>query len=282
VVLRGREEAAAALPSVVVAADSVPRVEAPPEATPAWTAPPSSRRGKVNGEAPARGVAPAAARPASVEIRADHDDVVAGVPRRVSGQTKLVVGAVVAVAALIAIVGGLRALSQRQQSIAEAERARAVATARPEALTTSTIPPPTDPSATANGGGVAPTTGAGVAGPAGTLSTVAPNGSAPLAPEAPAPPAETAEKPLDVPPEAPNVSLVLRANRALRTGAKEKAVELARQAVKENPSDADGWLMLGAAYQASGNNVAAHIAYKSCVAQAHTVNVSDCRVLAGQ
>jgi hypothetical protein len=40
--------------------------------------------------------------------------------------------------------------------------------------------------------------------------------------------------------------------------------------------------MLGAAYQASGNASAARDAYRRCVVQAHTVNVSDCRVLAGQ
>jgi cytochrome c-type biogenesis protein CcmH/NrfG len=74
----------------------------------------------------------------------------------------------------------------------------------------------------------------------------------------------------------------MRANRALRTGAKERALELAHQAVQTNPGDADGWLMLGAAYQASGDRSAARDAYRSCVAQAHTVNVSDCRVLAGQ
>jgi cytochrome c-type biogenesis protein CcmH/NrfG len=74
----------------------------------------------------------------------------------------------------------------------------------------------------------------------------------------------------------------MRANRALRTGDKGKALELARQAVQANPGDADGWLMLGAAYQASGNSSAARDAYRTCVAQAHTVNVSDCRVLAGQ
>jgi len=74
----------------------------------------------------------------------------------------------------------------------------------------------------------------------------------------------------------------MRANHALRTGAKDRAVELARQAVQANPDDADGWLMLGAAYQASGDRSAAREAYRSCVAQAHTANVNDCRVLAGQ
>jgi cytochrome c-type biogenesis protein CcmH/NrfG len=51
--------------------------------------------------------------------------------------------------------------------------------------------------------------------------------------------------------------------------------------VSGNPSNADAWLTLGAALQASGNGGAARDAYKSCVAQAHTANVNECRMLAG-
>jgi len=76
-------------------------------------------------------------------------------------------------------------------------------------------------------------------------------------------------------------SLVSQANRALAKGATARAVELARQAVAASPSNADAWLTLGAAYQTSGNSGAAKDAYRSCVAQAHSANVSECRVLAG-
>jgi hypothetical protein len=38
---------------------------------------------------------------------------------------------------------------------------------------------------------------------------------------------------------------------------------------------------LGAAYQASGNGGAARDAYKNCVAQAKSANVSECRTLLG-
>jgi Tfp pilus assembly protein PilF len=72
-----------------------------------------------------------------------------------------------------------------------------------------------------------------------------------------------------------------QASRALSKGDTTRAVELARQAVASNPSNADAWLTLGAAYQASGNGSAARDAYRSCVAQAHTANVNECRVLAG-
>jgi cytochrome c-type biogenesis protein CcmH/NrfG len=58
-------------------------------------------------------------------------------------------------------------------------------------------------------------------------------------------------------------------------------MELARQAVTQNPRDPDGWLTLGAASQASGNSSAARDAYRSCIAQARGANVNECRVLAG-
>ena len=75
-------------------------------------------------------------------------------------------------------------------------------------------------------------------------------------------------------------SMVAQASRALRNGALAKAVGLARQAVVASPRDADAWLTLGAAYQASGDVVAAHQAYRDCVARATSANVSECRVLA--
>jgi cytochrome c-type biogenesis protein CcmH/NrfG len=59
-------------------------------------------------------------------------------------------------------------------------------------------------------------------------------------------------------------------------------MDLARQAVQANPGDADGWLTLGAAFQATGNLIAAQEAYRRCVEQARTANVSDCRALAGR
>jgi DNA-binding response OmpR family regulator len=283
--LRGREDASSGLPSVVVAADPVPesRVEAPP----AWASATPSRRGAVNGEAGSAHALPPASAPVrvpSVEIRQDHEDDIAGVPRKVSGRTKLIVGGAVAVAALIAIAGGLRAVSVRQQTLADAERGRAVSTERSDTPSVPALPAPALPTAPPTPNGAAPTPGAGDNGAVSVNGSAmpAPSGSSPLVPDMPPPVVESAEKPLGVGPEAPNVSLVMRANRALRTGAKEKALDLARQAVKANPADADGWLMLGAAYQASGDRAAAREAYKSCVAQAHSVNVSDCRVLAGQ
>jgi CheY-like chemotaxis protein len=230
---------------------------------------------------PVRRVAPVAA-------IVEHDDV-AGVPRRVSPRTRAIVGGALGLAALIALLGGFRALQARQENLAERDRERAVATAAE--ATGRPIPPPLEaPSSHApvapSSVAMDPPAAASALPDPGPLSQSA---NVPAAVSASEPPglasagqAAVSEKPLDVGPDSPTGSLVMRANRALRTGAKERALEFARQAVQTNPADADGWLMLGAAYQASGDHAAARDAYRSCVAQAHTVNVSDCRVLAGQ
>jgi hypothetical protein len=74
--------------------------------------------------------------------------------------------------------------------------------------------------------------------------------------------------------------LLAQASRALRDGSLVRAVELAREAVNASPGNADAWLTLGAAYQATGNTAAARDAYRSCVEKARTANVGECRVLA--
>jgi CheY-like chemotaxis protein len=246
--------------------------------------------------------APTPVRVTTVDTLVDHDrdhdiDGVAGVPRHVSARTKAIVASAVGLAALIGIVGGFRALQARQETLSEREHAAAVASAAEVTPAgppvRSAIPVPTAEATIASGASPsAPsvsTTEAqtpparGIDAPFVTSGTSAPATSEPSAAAAiPAIPGAGAEKALDVGPESPGGSLVMRANRALRTGAKERALELAHQAVQVNPGDADGWLMLGAAYQASGDRSAARDAYRTCVAQAHTVNVSDCRVLAGQ
>lgn len=86
------------------------------------------------------------------------------------------------------------------------------------------------------------------------------------------------EVPLNVPAVSTN-TLIGQAQRALAVGAKERAMTLARQAVHDSPQDADAWLTLGAACQATGDLAGAREAYRDCVAQARTANVSDCRVL---
>ena len=74
-------------------------------------------------------------------------------------------------------------------------------------------------------------------------------------------------------------SVVSQANHELARGNKTRALTLARQAVSANPDDADAWLVLGAACQASGDVAGAREAYRSCVGRARTADVSECRLL---
>jgi cytochrome c-type biogenesis protein CcmH/NrfG len=74
--------------------------------------------------------------------------------------------------------------------------------------------------------------------------------------------------------------LVRDAQRALLKGDTARAMEIAQKAVTKDPSDADGWLTLAASRKASGDLAGAADAYRACIAQAHTVGVMNCRVLA--
>lgn len=60
-----------------------------------------------------------------------------------------------------------------------------------------------------------------------------------------------------------------------------RAVELAKKATARDPSNAEAWLTLGAAYQSLGNKGRALGAYRSCAKQATGSRVSECRALAG-
>jgi DNA-binding response OmpR family regulator len=60
-----------------------------------------------------------------------------------------------------------------------------------------------------------------------------------------------------------------------------RAAELAWKATKRDPSNAEAWLTLGAAYQTLGNKAQAQNAYRSCAKQASGPRVAECRALAG-
>ncbi len=236
---------------------------------------------------------PMPALPAEMEADLFDDDVVRAPPRRTSPAARLVVAACVAVAAVIGAGGLFRAMQAREQRIADDARARASAPSVTAAEPAPAIPvpvppsatPPTEPSAaegpTASAAPMPTDTGTATPTP---TATATPTPTATATPTvAPVRPAAAAaqEAPLDTGTDPAKGSLVAQASRALSRGATARAVELSRQAVAANPSNADAWLTLGAAYQASGNLGAAHDAYRSCVAQAHTANVSECRFLAG-
>jgi DNA-binding response OmpR family regulator len=249
---------------------------------------------------------------------AQGDDIrIAGLPRdRMT--TKVVFGAVVALAAMI-VVGGL--LKSRQPRDADAPRASAAAAAatksevveaRPAAPVASVrteisevVAPPSAAAAApvlkvAASPPIAAPSSPPVALPASPAaapaalpalprlpsSPAATPGSAPAATAVPIasspPPAPRGETPIETTPQqSAGGSLVARASRALAGGATGRAVELARQATTAAPGDANAWLTLGAAYSASGNASAARDAYRSCIVHAKTPNVSECRMMVG-
>jgi hypothetical protein len=244
------------------------------------------------------------------DFPAHHDEEeqvesVRRVPRRqVSPGALKLVGGLVAVAALLAAFGAVRAMNARQERAAEEAReheqhlaAMASETAKVAAVPSMPAPPPVAPAPAP----APPESASAVAEPepAPAASPPVAAQSAPAEPQqqaaapvphegaaaapAPAHPAgPSREMPLDVGPGVAGASLISQANRAMAKGDVNQALELARQAVASNPANADTWLTLGAAYQAAGNPSAARDAYRSCIKQAHSASVSDCRVLAGR
>ncbi|HEY3817364.1 MAG TPA: response regulator [Polyangiaceae bacterium] len=249
------------------------------------------------------------------------DERIAGLPRKVSPQAKRIVIIVVALAVILSVVGGLQALRARQDREIEAMNARdlartektaevvpppavtANATETASAATAAASAPvasaSSEPAASASAAPVetaaAPASAPTETAPVAATAAVAPPATAiPVATAAPQPAPTHVAAAQPVPAAAPahetpvdtglvpgGGSPLSQASKALAKGETARAVTLARQAVSGNPSNADAWLTLGAALQASGNGGAARDAYKSCVAQAHSANVNECRMLAG-
>jgi cytoskeletal protein RodZ len=217
--------------------------------------------------------------------------------RRSSPAARWTVALLVAFVGVLGAFGAIRAMQARQERLADDDRARADIAAASAHVRSVAVPPvapsaQSPPSASTTAAPTettneVPATTSGTTPPA--SATPAPNGGAPTptlpatavrpGPALPSSPAQ--EAPLDTSAESGKDSLVAQASHALSRGATARAVELSRQAVAANPSNADAWLTLGAAYQASGNLGAAKDAYRSCVSQAHSANVSECRVLSG-
>jgi DNA-binding response OmpR family regulator len=282
---------------------------------PSWPAPvpPPSRVSRRAAPLP-----PVPSRPPAAKEELDERRV-AGLPRKVSPQAKGLVVAVVLLASILVVVGGMQWLRARQDREIEAMNARAGATASATSAKTVDVPSPAPPplpatemaSAVASAA-PAEAVSAGVTAPTVTRAaspTTSATDASQAAAVAPSPTTETTaavplpvpahpttapavasvapgavghETPVDTKPTAGGGSPLAQASRALAKGDTARAVELARQAVSGNPGNADAWLTLGAAYQASGNGSAAREAYKNCVAQAHTANVNECRMLSGQ
>jgi Flp pilus assembly protein TadD len=69
------------------------------------------------------------------------------------------------------------------------------------------------------------------------------------------------------------------ARNALEHGKTADAIEAAARSVKVDPTDAEAWLLLGAANQEAGHSAEAHAAFVSCTKEAKTGNVAECGAL---
>jgi hypothetical protein len=115
----------------------------------------------------------------------------------------------------------------------------------------------------------------------------------PATPPVTPPPATPAPQPTPVvqaapPPETPPAATpgtgnaTRDAQKALDRGDTTRAIDYARKATSADPSNAEAWLTLGAAYEAAGRASLARGAYQSCVAHGKGERVSECRALVGQ
>ena len=223
---------------------------------------------------------------------------VPGLPRQ--GRARVITIAVVAAVATIVAVGALHAMASGPKDPEPAHAASALepSSAPPEAASVPMTPATVAPSAMASMPETPPAEVVSVRPPARTPwvsaaprpaqgpVSVSPAGTSPnlvAAPAvAPVQPRPAQQAPVDLRPEPGAGTLIAQASHALADGETPRALALAHQAVLANPSDADAWLILGAACQAAGNVPAARDAYRSCVSSARTANISECRLLAGQ
>jgi DNA-binding response OmpR family regulator len=138
-------------------------------------------------------------------------------------------------------------------------------------------PPASSPSTSATTAPAAPDTSSAAPLP---LKLTPPN--APLPPVANTLQTASSRPLLSVP--APNdspsgASLTQQAQRLLERGSALRAAEVARKATAADPTNAEAWLTLGAAYDAAGNRAQARLAYKNCVDNGRGARVSECKAL---
>jgi DNA-binding response OmpR family regulator len=73
-----------------------------------------------------------------------------------------------------------------------------------------------------------------------------------------------------------------KAQRYLEQRAPGKAAEIAHRITVHQPTNADAWLTLGAAYEALGQPKSAKDAYRSCAAKASGAGAAECKALLGE
>jgi Tfp pilus assembly protein PilF len=95
-------------------------------------------------------------------------------------------------------------------------------------------------------------------------------------------PAIATPPPPDTKTIAPTGNVTRDAQKALDHGDTAQAIDLGRKATSVDPSNAEAWLTLGAAYEAAGRASLARGAYQSCVSHGKGERVAECRALLAQ
>ena len=195
--------------------------------------------------------------PAPLEVD-DGDDVDTARARSVRRRSfSRHVMVVVALSAVLCIAGFVRSGT----SASAAQRGTNAVTLTPFVVASAATPLPSAPAIESA--------------PPAPATEVAPAAPAEVAPPAPAP-AASADAPAQVSPVEARAARE-DARRALDRGAVAAAIAAGTSSVELDPTDADAWLILGAAYQVAGKSAEARDAFASCRKLAKRGDVSECR-----
>jgi hypothetical protein len=116
------------------------------------------------------------------------------------------------------------------------------------------------------------------------VASVAPAPPAPVgvASAVPPPPVDVPPEPSAATPDVPTKSALEEktdARHALERGKFADAIQAALRSTALDPTDADAWLLLGAAYQESGKGADARAAYATCAKEAKKGEVRECQLM---
>jgi TPR repeat len=201
--------------------------------------------------------------------------------------TRYVAGAV-SIAGIIGLAALVRVTLARDANAAPPSRATsAIAASLPAAAPAEPAPPPADPMIAANAVALpaVPVDLPAAANPSGAAEpTVAAN--APVAADPPAtadPPVASTATAESLPPDSQAADEAKEARkdaqRALDRGRVAESIEAGEQSVAIDPTDADAWLILGAAYQKQGHYSDARRCFTSCAAKARRGARWECSAL---
>lgn len=251
---------------------------------------PSSRPGRPSSR-PSSGPPssrPQNGRPASSYVDDDErSSDPAGVPSRVAGPRVVYGLAAVIAVVLVLAVGGRYLYRGQYDTRAGLETFGAIVDAGARASASATPSAPPHPT------GSTPTIEPPPSGSAATSAAPPPATSASAATSAavvelPDAPPTTSRVPVVPRPTATatgsagSEGMTGRAQKMLELGAPGRAIDMAAQATRADPGNAEAWLTLGAAYQAAGYPKKAQEAYQQCVQRAQGARVSECRALTGE